>query len=171
MSAPGLMPGVWPATVVSYDQKSRKCRVSVPGITDGGGSFPNAEILYPIGDKSKAKQHATEIEILKGDSVWVAFIGGDPRCPLIIGYRNPGADNSKDWRQWHHKNISLLAEDTIRIKSGDTVIHVKADGSVEIKAKNIEFTSDSFTHNGKNVGATHRHGGVEPGSGNTGEPS
>ena len=32
------------------------------------------------------------------------------------------------------------------------------------------FTSSTFTHNGKNIGATHVHSGVQPGAGNSGQP-
>lgn len=85
----GLMHGRYPAIVRTYDQARRTCRIDIPGLTDGGDTLPEAEIEYPIGDKSRSGAFATEIEILPGDTVWVAFIGGDPRYPIITGYRNP----------------------------------------------------------------------------------
>lgn len=36
---------------------------------------------------------------------------------------------------------------------------------------NASFGGGSLTHNGKNVGDTHTHSGVQPGSSNTGEPA
>jgi hypothetical protein len=122
-----LLPGRYPAIVRSYDPSARQCRVEIPGITDGGDVFPLAEIEYPIGDKSRRGLHTTEIEILPGDTVWVAFIGGDPRYPIITGYRNPNINNSLDWRRWHHKNIEHIGDELInnlsghdnRIKSGN----------------------------------------------------
>lgn len=162
MNEYGLMPGRYPAVVVSYDWQKRTCRIEIPGLTDGGDVMPEAEIEYPIGDKSRTGDYATEIEISPGDTVWVAFIGGDPRYPVITGYRNPHAGNSGDWRRWHHKNIEL---------SADTNIVIQAGGSVTIKAGSVLIESDSLTHNGVNVGDTHIHGGVLPGPSDTSTPS
>lgn len=162
MNEYGLMPGRYPAVVVSYDWQKRTCRIEIPGLTDGGDVMPEAEIEYPIGDKSRLGNYTTEIEIWPGDTVWVAFIGGDPRYPVITGYRNPRAGNSVDWRRWHHKNIEL---------SADTNIVIQAGGSVTIKAGSVLIESDSLTHNGVNVGDTHIHGGVLPGPSDTSTPS
>lgn len=162
MNEYGLMPGRYPAVVVSYDWQKRTCRIEIPGLTDGGDVMPEAEIEYPIGDKSRLGNYTTEIEIWPGDTVWVAFIGGDPRYPVITGYRNPRAGNSVDWRRWHHKNIEL---------SADTNIVIQAGGSVTIKAGSVLIESDSLTHNGVNVGDTHVHGGVLPGPADTSTPS
>lgn len=127
----GLLTGKWPAVVVSYDQDSRTCAVSIPGQTDGAESALIAEIEYPIGDKSR---HATmtEIEILPGDLVWVEFIQGDPRFPLITGWRNPTVGNSKDWRRWHHANIELLIDGQMRTLSQGT-IYEEAKTSITLK--------------------------------------
>lgn len=162
MNEYGLMPGRYPAVVVSYDWQKRTCRIEIPGLTDGGDVMPEAEIEYPIGDKSRLGNYTTEIEIWPGDTVWVAFIGGDPRYPVITGYRNPRAGNSVDWRRWHHKNIELSADDSIVIQAG---------GSVTIKAGSVAIESEFLTHNGVNVGDTHVHGGVLPGPADTSTPS
>jgi len=137
----GIMPGRYPAIVKSYSQAKRTCRVEIPGLTDGGDVMPEAEIEYPIGDKSKAGAHSTEIEIVPGDTVWVAFIGGDPRYPIITGWRNPQTGNSTDWRRWHHANMELLADTLMKliaggnflIKSGATIT-VEAGGELNVTA-------------------------------------
>jgi hypothetical protein len=119
----GLLPGRYPAVVKSYSASRRTCRVELPGLTDGADVLPEAEIEYPIGDKSRAGANTTEIEITAGDTVWVAFIGGDPRYPVVTGYRNPQAGNSTDWRRWHHANMELLADALMRlIAQGDVTI-------------------------------------------------
>ena len=56
----GLMPGRYPAIVKTYSQARRTCRVEIPGLTDGGDVLPEAEIEYPIGDKSRAGANTTE---------------------------------------------------------------------------------------------------------------
>lgn len=129
----GLMAGRYPAVVQSYNQSKRTCRISIPGMTDGGDVLPEAEIEYPIGDKSRSGANATELEITAGDTVWVAFIGGDPRYPIITGYRNPQAGNSADWRRIHHKNIEQLSDDTHHVQAGKTV-KIDAGDTVEITA-------------------------------------
>ena len=136
--AGGLMPGRYPAIVKSYDQGRRTCRIEIPGITDGGDVMPEAEIEYPIGDKSRDGKWATELEILPGDTVWVAFIGGDPRYPIITGWRNPQAGNSSDWRRIHHKNIEQLADDVMHLESGVTI---NIDAGTAINEKSGETTS------------------------------
>ncbi|MCY1184902.1 hypothetical protein D9M73_256330 [compost metagenome] len=64
----------------------------------------------------------TEIEILPGDLVWVEFIQGDPRYPLITGWRNPTQGNSKGWRRWHHANIEQLASQQMRLIAGESIL-------------------------------------------------
>ena len=108
----GNYSGRWPAVVREYDAKRRLCRVEIPGITDGAETLPNAEIEYPIGDRTRGA-FETEIEILENDAVWVSFIGGDPRYPIITGWRVPREGNSVGWRRWHHENIEILAEKII----------------------------------------------------------
>lgn len=124
----GLMPGRYPAIVKTYNQARRTCRVEIPGLTDGGDVLPEAEIEYPIGDKSRAGTNTTEIEITPGDTVWVAFIGGDPRYPIITGYRNPQSGNSADWRRWHHANIELIADAEMRLVVGGTSVVITPAG-------------------------------------------
>lgn len=149
----GQLHGHYPAIVKSYDQSRRTCRVEIPGITDGAEVLPEAEILYPIGDKQRASDNnevhpgvtffPTEIEICPSDTVWVMFIGGDPRYPLIMGYRAPRAGNSVDWRRWHHKNIELIADDELRLvcgvpeSKGNTSTIIMTPDTIYLDAKNI----------------------------------
>ena len=133
----GLLTGKWPAVIISYDADSRTCVVSIPGQTDGAESGLVAEIEYPIGDKSR---HATmtEIEILPGDKVWVEFIQGDPRYPLITGWRNPTRGNSKDWRRWHHANVEILADRQMRLIAGEKIL-------LQVGNSNITITPEAIT--------------------------
>lgn len=132
----GLLTGKWPAEIVSYDADSRTCQIVIPGQTDGAETPLVAEIEYPIGDKSR---HATmtEIEILPGDMVWVEFIQGDPRFPLITGWRNPTRGNSSGWRRWHHANIELLAEAQMRLIAGESILLQVGKTAIRLTAADI----------------------------------
>jgi hypothetical protein len=169
-----MYPGRYPAIVDSYDGPTRTCRVKIPGITDGAEVMPVAEIEYPIGDRSKG-QHQTEIEILKGDSVWVAFMGGDPRYPIITGWRNPSVGNSTEWRRFHHANIEMTADGVFRINADKFELNAKT--SAVINSANATVNADtainggSLKHNGVNVGDSHTHKDVTPGKSPTGKPS
>lgn len=137
----GNLNGRWPAIVRSYNQARRTCRIEIPGVTNGASTLPEAEIEYAIGDKARAGSHSTEIEILPGDTVWVDFIGGDPRYPIITGYRNPQAGNSTDWRRIHHANIEQVTDTMMHLQSGEAVavdsgktITVKSGTTIALEA-------------------------------------
>ncbi|PIQ55379.1 MAG: hypothetical protein COW02_03475 [Comamonadaceae bacterium CG12_big_fil_rev_8_21_14_0_65_59_15] len=133
-----MMPGRYPAIVKTYDQARRTCRIEIPGLTEGADVLPEAELEYPIGDKSRAGVNPTEIEITPGDTVWVAFIGGDARYPIITGWRNPQAGNSVDWRRFHHKNMEFLADGTMRLTVGASEIILTPSG-ITMNAPRIDL--------------------------------
>lgn len=187
-----------PGFVVSVDAARRLYRVSIPGVTDGAEVLPLAMVSYPIGDKS---EH-TEIRILPGDRVWLDFVNGDPRFPIITGFRPKETDNAMEWRRWHHDNIELQADDDMRLlaTAGNLLaqagvnVTVLAGGQVLVEAPTIvlrgtitldgpttvtglltwlasQVGTGGSTINGKNVGSTHTHGGVDTGGGTSGPPT
>lgn len=165
----GIMPGRYPAIVKSYSQARRTCRIEIPGLTDGGDVFPEAEIEYPIGDKSRAGANTTEIEILPGDAVWVSFILGDPRYPIITGYRNPQAGNSADWRRWHHANMELLADTLMKMIAGGDFL-IKSGTHVTVQAPKVTVDSPETTCTGNltvNGKLTYQGGMAGSGGGGT----
>lgn len=163
------MAGRFPAIVKSYDPKKRTCRVEIPAINSGGDVFTEAEISYPIGDKSRIGKWETEIEIFPDDTVWVDFIGGDPRYPVITGYRNPQAGNSVDWRRWHHKNINLNAEKEIIIEAGEKITLKVGGMQLVIDSSGFAFTGGKITHDGVKIDKTHTHDNVKSGADKTGK--
>lgn len=99
--------GKWPAIVAEWDRERRECRVEIPGLTDGAEVLPLAEIAYPIGDKS---EH-TEIWIEVGDRVWVEFMRGDARYPVLTHFRPKQVGNQQLWRRFEHENHEREAFD------------------------------------------------------------
>lgn len=127
-----IIQGNWPGVVRSYDAAARTCRVEIEGITDGSGVLPEAVFCNPLGDSAGT----TEIRIQPGDLVWLSFEGGDPRFPMVMGYRTPRAGNPSGWRRWHHANIELIAENTLLITVGATTFTV-TDGLVTVAGADL----------------------------------
>lgn len=168
-----LLSSLTPGVIRAYDKLTRLCRVEIPGLTDGAEVFPEAEFCYPIGDKS---EH-TEIHIIVGDRVWLSFIGGDPRHPIIVGYRPKNDGNSPDFRRFHHKNFDIQAIDGVVIINAATGMTITSQaGAIDIAAPtiklrgNVQVSGAQLTHNGTNVGSTHKHSGVTSGLANTNGP-
>lgn len=151
------LPSLWPGIVASYDGTKRTARVRIPGVTDGSDTLPEAVFCNPLGDRADV----TEIRVDPGDLVWLMFEGGDPRFPIITGYRTPRAGNPVDWRRWRHANIELTAD-------GELVLNAT---TVRINADTVAVASGSLTHNGTNVGDSHTHSGITPGPASTGAPN
>lgn len=148
----GNLVGRYPAVVRSYDPKRRTCRVEIPGINSGGDVLTEAEIEYPIGDKSRTGKWETEIEILPDDTVWVDFIGGDPRYPVITGWRNPQTNTGIDWRRWHHKNMELNSDEITVIHAGKTMsIHAGEKIEIKVGGSTITLTSGGIKLNGSTI--------------------
>lgn len=146
-----MFPSLTPGVIHSVDREARIVRVTIPGMTDGAEAMPEAQLFYPLGDVS---EH-TEIRLQPGDRVWLAFVNGDPRFPVVVGYRPKESGNGTGWRRWRHDNVEVTADNLLRL-NGQTLeinAHVVINGTV--------------TNNGVNIGATHDHGGVSRGGART----
>jgi hypothetical protein len=93
--------------------------------------------------------------------------GGDIRqataIPMTWGgdNANPGADGATNVLRFGNVTISLNGSG-VTIQSGGSTIVIGADG--------LAVTGGVVTHNGTDIGDTHRHGGVVPGMSPTQEP-
>lgn len=126
-----------------------------PASRTGPIRSPRPKFEYKAGDKAAHGQYPTELEILPGDTVWIAFIGGDPRYPIITGSRNPQAGNSVDWRRYHHKNYELICDRIIRLLVGNSVFQLNPDtitgSTTQALTLTIGSASVSLTPNGLNL--------------------
>lgn len=132
-----IIHGMWPGVVSSYTPGARMCRVEIPGVTDGSDVRPEAVFNNSLGDNAET----TEIRILPGDPVWLMFEGGDPRFPIIMGYRTPRTGNPTGWRRWQHANIQLTAENTLLITVGSTTITI-TDGLVHVQGADMHLAQN-----------------------------
>jgi phage gp45-like len=129
----------YPAVVVGYDANTRLAQVKIEPLDNGADTVLDAELLYPLGDKSN-----TAIEVLSGDFVWVEFEGGDPRYPIIVGYRNKRTGNDDSTRRYHHHgSFEILADNIIKIK-GNVKVIVESE-TVEVIAPTVKVTSTTVT--------------------------
>jgi len=101
----------------SVDRGRREVRVEVAPYTDGASLLPLAQVMYPIGDDSTN----TEIRLVEGAPVYVAFEAGDPRYPIIMGFRNPNVGNVVGMRRWNHDSFELNADETLTINAGTQI--------------------------------------------------
>jgi len=166
-----------PAFVTAYDQATKLARVRIPGLTDGADEFPQAMLCYPIGDKG---EH-TDIRILVGDRVWVDFVNGDPRFPIIVGFRPKETDNAIDVRRMHHKNMEFTADTDLTVTATGGTVLIKAGTLIKLQAPAITLDGPttvtglfkylagseghgSSTSNGKDVSDQHGHTLVKSGT-------
>lgn len=127
----------YPAVVMSYDANTRLAKIKLEPLDEGADTQLEAELLYPLGDKSN-----TAIEVLAGDFVWVEFEQGDPRYPIIVGYRNKRTGNDDLTRRYHHHgNFEILADNIIKIKGNVKVIVESA--TVEVIATTVNVTASN----------------------------
>lgn len=124
----------YPAIIRKVDRDRREVRVEIPPYTDGAGELPIAEICYPIGDDSRD----TEIRLVEGREVWVSFIAGDPRRPLITGFRNPNVGNVVGMRRWNHDSFEINADQVFTVNAGTKIALVVGGSSLIITAGAIQ---------------------------------
>lgn len=162
----------YPAIVQSYDAQKRRARLNIAGLTDGSNVYPEAELLYPMGDA----HDDTEIPIEAGDKVYVDFlIDGDWRYPIIVGFRQPETGNLVGIRRFRQKRIEMIADEVLIDCSNLTVTgnaalqkNLTVDKETELK-QNLSVTGN-MSNNGSNVGSSHVHDEHGDGGGTTSPP-
>lgn len=59
----------------------------------------------------------------------------------------------------------------VEIPETEWIGNIEFTGNVITSGGNVAMSGGTLTHNGKNIGSTHTHSGVQPGSGNSGGPN
>lgn len=95
--------------------------------------------------------------------------GAEAAVVFVDGERSHGLVLAVADRRYR---VTGLEEGDVAIYDGSSTILLKQEGVVEISAPTaIRFLSPELTHNGRNIGATHTHGGVQFGSSSTSAPN
>lgn len=162
--------------VLFADQNRRVDRHASDWYTTVDGSA-NFEAHHPSGTYVRVAT-APDHEDLTGndfDGNWALKNNTGAAAHLQVVVANGGAVKAKI-------HISPAGNVTVE-NEGNTTVHtvgtlaLQVDGAMTSSAASwthtgpVAINGASLTHNGKNVGSTHTHSGVEPGPGNTGAPN
>jgi protein gp138/GpV-like protein with Apex motif len=108
-----------------------------------------------------------------GDIGMAVFADRDSSKVINTGAQaNPGSFRKHDMADGFYLGMGWSGSaptQSIAFASGG--ITITSPGTVTINAEAIALTSATLTHNGVNVGSTHKHGGVMSGGGETGVPN
>lgn len=129
---PSYLPGFVEA--VTDNRKRREIRVSFSPYTDGASEWPIAEMSYPMGDDSRG----TEIRMVPGMPVWLAFRGGDERYPIIVGNRPVNKDNEQSTRRWNHDNFEFNADEVFTVNAGSKIALVCGGTRLVLTPENMK---------------------------------
>jgi hypothetical protein len=132
--------GSWtPGIIDSVDAATRVVRVQIPGLTDGAQQLPEADICYPVGDDSRE----TDRQLKPGALVWLDFVGGNPKYPIITGYRCPQQGNAVGTRHIAQQKIELVADTDMALSAKDGTMTIKAGTKLVFEAPNFEFKGEA----------------------------
>lgn len=129
----------------------------------GSDDEPFLSPWYPHPETGK-----TSVPLKKGQIVGVINPTGDPRQGLMFrgGYSDANPSPNADM------STNVFEDAGVRVSVADGALLISAGGvSFRFSASGFEQTGGHQKHDGKNVGATHVHGGVEPGGADTSVPS
>ncbi|MBV4524390.1 hypothetical protein KVG88_30410 [Pseudomonas sp. SWRI74] len=136
---PNYLPGFVEA--VTDNRERREIRVSFAPYTDGASEWPIAEMSYPMGDDSRG----TEIRIVPGMPVWLAFRGGDERYPIIVGNRPVNTGNEQSTRRWNHDNFEFNADKDFTVNAGQHItITAAASITLAVGGTSLKLTPETI---------------------------
>lgn len=154
----------------------RQGRVTASRILDGrvlldltlrdGEERTNVELRLPAGYTVRPRV---------GADVDVWTVGGNPDHLVAHAADDPGlriadlAEGESGFRDAGGQTIRMLAGG-VRM-TGLLSLEIECAGAVTLDAPTIALVGGTLTHNGVNIGATHRHAGVVAGGATSGTPT
>lgn len=170
-------------------------RAVVRMITDSGGR-QTAQVEATKGELISGMERMQEYGMssyppTEGTDCLVAFLGGNREQGMIIvaenrQFRIKGLEQGEVaifddlGNVIHLQREQVLVKAVTKARVEAPIIEAEAASQAKISsgASSIDITPDGvainsprLTHNGRNIGASHTHSGVQVGSGNTGMPN
>lgn len=149
----------------SVDDSGAQQKMTLKGLK--GESLKDVVRVQPFGFSSNPPEGAEGI---------LLSLGGRSDRGMVLGVEHPdhrpkskkaGASIQYD----AHGNSVLCDEDGITVE-GPTTIKLKVGGTTfVISDGSVDIQGGTLKHNGKNIGSTHTHTGVQSGASNTGTPN
>lgn len=176
-----------PAQVLSYDRATNKARVQilVSIITTSDQEIQRAELASVPVMQPGAGGFVLSWPVKAGDLGWIKANDRDISLFLQSGISSPPNSQRKHSFEdavfildsmMKQVVIDPADENSVTLQSVDGSVKISlSETGVTIKGGTITLEGDvatvgTLTNNGVNVGSTHEHSGVQPGSGNTGAP-
>lgn len=191
--------GQLPAVVVSYDRASNRATVqplisrlttdgqpveratiaSVPVLALGGGGFA---VTFPLkaGDRGWIEASDRDISLFmqsnekaRPNTLRMHEFSDGRFVPDMFASHTLPAENADELIIQNKSGETLIGvkDDRLRLVVGTTSITLDKDSiSFAAGGQSLIFNADGMKHNGTNVGANHKHDGVQTGSGQTGGP-
>lgn len=150
-------------TVHSVDTSQGTMRLKLGEATDGG-DFLSPEVPYA--------QHAGAIKVhvppSVGQQMTILSPGGDWRgavaVPMTWSDQNQSPSSASD------ENVITYGSVTLTLKA-DSLTATIGGVTFKVSTQGVEITGGHVKHDGKDIGATHRHGGVDRGGADTDPPN
>lgn len=156
-------------TLSSVDDSGKQQKMTVKGLK--GETLKDVVRVQPFGFSSHPPEGAEGI---------LVALGGRSDRAMLIGIEHPDhrpkAKKAGSSIQYDANGNSVLLDDTALTITGATKAKVVVGGnSIEITSSGIVIVGNvtitgTLMNNGKNVGSTHTHSGVQSGPSNTGQP-
>ncbi|MGN6777565.1 phage baseplate assembly protein V [Rhizobium sp.] len=129
----------------------------------------DVEVLQPYGSASHPPAD--------GALALVLAVGGDEGDLVVLPIANPSkrlgklGEGDTGLHNQHGDRIVLTDGGDIEVAAGGS-LNVKIGGvTLRVSADGVDIEGGRVTHNGKNIGDTHTHGGVDHGNDSTDVPN
>lgn len=139
---------------------------------DGQGAATEHGTIYDVPYfRLQGGANAIKMDPAVNDIGWAAFASRDAtNVKATGGVANPSSKRRHSMSDGFYFGGFLNGEPTQFIDFTGGGIKIVSTTKIEMNAPEITFTSPTVTHNGVNIGRTHVHTRVQPGSGVSGEP-